>query len=146
MTSDSITTEDWVGFGTNPFMRTCFLALLCLILGAGCGVANKTIQIKSDNSSSDSQKDRPIIYCWFVEDNGAGHSGYAIMDTYVGRPLLPGEHLYSSLAEVQQVAKSRSANPIIMPQRPGWVPEHWKVRDLSAKEQEQLRRLTNEEK
>jgi len=82
---------------------------------------------------------RPVIYCWFVEDNGAGGSGYAVMDASLAKPLRPGERLYHTLDEVRQSLKYQEGNiPIVIPKRPNCVPECWKVRSLTANEAAQL--------
>jgi hypothetical protein len=89
-----------------------------------------------DDSKLDSQKDRPIIYCWFVEDNGNGRSGYAVMDTRVGRPLLSDEGLVATVQEIRQVIEREGGkNPIVIPHHPDWVPKEWKVRNLSTNEE-----------
>jgi hypothetical protein len=97
----------------------------------------------SDNSAHGSQQDSAIIYCWFVEDNGMGHSGYVTFNTRVGRPLRPDEHLYPTLEQLSGAIKGHeAAAPIVIPKRPDWVPEHWKVRDLSTNEASLLAHLT----
>jgi hypothetical protein len=105
----------------------------------GCGTNTKQMDIQPDKSKVDAQKDRPILYCWFVEDNGTRRSGYALMDTRVGRPLLPEEPLFPTLEDVRRELKNQEGNPpVVIPKRPDWVPQVWKVRDLNTKEASQL--------
>jgi hypothetical protein len=122
-------------------MKSWFLAAICSIFFLapefGCGGSN--MKTHSDNSAHGLQQDRPIIYCWFVEDNGVGRSGYVMFNTRIGRPLRPDEHLYPTLDELRHAIKDREAEaPIVMPKQPDWVPEHWRVRNLSANEAAQL--------
>ncbi len=122
-------------------MKISFLAAICsisfLALEFGCGRSDMIAH--SDNSAHGLQQNRPIIYCWFVEDNGMGHSGYAVFNTQVGRALRPDEHLYPSLDELRHAIKGHEATaPIVIPKQPDWVPEHWKVRNLSTSETAQL--------
>jgi hypothetical protein len=84
-------------------------------------------------------KDTPIVFCWFVEDNGAGNKGYAFMDARVGRPLTPGERLFSTIEEVREALKKQESKTfVLMPQHPDWVPKGWRVRNLSSNEVDQL--------
>ena len=93
----------------------------------------------SDDSAHGLQQDRQIVYCWFVEDNGMGRSGYAAFNTGVSRALEPDEHLYRTIDELGHAIKGHEATaPIVIPIQPDWVPEHWKVRNLSTNEAAQL--------
>ncbi|HXR05325.1 MAG TPA: hypothetical protein VN836_11530 [Verrucomicrobiae bacterium] len=128
-------------------MKIRFLAVLCLLsclaLEVGCGKNNNKMETQSHNSTIDLREDHPIVYCWFVEDNGAGRSGYDVFYTEAGRPLEPDERLFSTLEDVRHVLKDQEnrdgRSPIVIPKRPDWVPQVWRVRDLSTNEVAQLK-------
>lgn len=122
-------------------MKTWFLVAICSIafLGLEFGCGRSDMKNSSDKSIPGLKPDRPIIYCWFVEDNGMGRSGYVAFNTQVGRPLRPDEHLHPTLDELRHAIKDQEGNaPIVIPKQPDWVPEGWKVRNLSANEAAQL--------
>jgi len=116
-----------------------FCLFSCLILEIGCRANATKMEAHSDNPSINPQKERRIVYCWFVEDNGTGHSGYAVMDTFVGRALQQDERLFPTLGEVHHALMNQDGrNPIIIPKQPDWVPQAWRVRDLSTNEVSQI--------
>src|SRR5258707_198397 len=124
-------------------MQARLLTILCLlswlVLEVGCRINSEKMEIQSDHSRSDPQDNRSIVYCWFVEDNGAGKSGYVLMNTRVGRPLLPSEHLFTTVQELRRAIRAQEPeDPIIIPKHPDWVPEAWKVRDLNTNEVGQM--------
>ena len=122
----------------NSFFTYIYF-FICLIAAVGCGGHGKNMGTQSVDNGFDMQEERRMFYCWYVENNGVGGKGYAIMDTAVGVPLTPGEHLFSSLQEVQQALRRSGAKPpVIVPRHPEWVPEHWRVRDLTSREFKEL--------
>src|SRR4051812_31244573 len=103
-------------------MRIRILGTLCLLsclaLEVGCEVSSKKMKVHSDNPAIDRQKYRLIVYCWFVENNGAGRSGYAVIDEWDSRPLEPDARLFPTLEEVRHMLKNiknrRGGNPVII--------------------------------
>jgi hypothetical protein len=115
------------------------LLFFLLVLEVGCGTHHKTADAQSGNFSPEPKVDRPIVYCWYVADNGAGANGYAFIAASVGRPLRPDERLYHTLNQLGQAVRSQDGGvPIVISKQPDWVPEHWKVRDLTTNEAAQL--------
>jgi hypothetical protein len=100
------------------------------------------MEIQSHNSTINSQEDHPIVYCWFVQDNGAGRSGYAVWSPEAGAPVEPDNRLFPTLEDVRDVLKDHEnrdgRSPVVIPKRPDWVPQVWKVRDLTTNEAAQL--------
>ena len=127
-------------------MKIQFLGVLCLLsclaLEVGCGKNSNKMEIQSHNSTIDSQEDHLFAYCWFVEDNGAGRSGYGVFYTEAGSSLEPDERLFPTLEDVRHVLKIHQNKDgrgiIVTPKRPDWVPPVWKVRDLNTNEVAQL--------
>lgn len=127
-------------------MKIRFLVVLCILsclaLEVGCRKNSNKMEIQSDKSTIDSQEDHPFVYCWFVEDNGAGRSGYAAFYAEAGAPVEPDNRLFQTLEDVRHVFKEHEKldrrSPIVIPKRPDWVPPVWKVRDLNTNEAAQL--------
>ena len=117
--------------------------LSCLALGVGCSNNSNKMEIQSHQSNIDWQNYHPIVYCWFVEDNGAGRSGYGVFFTEAGAPVEPDERLFPTLEDVRHMlkyVKNRDGwSRIVIPTRPSWVPPVWKVRDLNTNEVAQLK-------
>lgn len=121
-------------------MKTEFLAICaisCLLLETSCN-NHMRMDSQSEQPALAAQKDTPIIYCWFVEDNGAGHQGYVFFDAGAGRALLPDERLFSTIEGIRDAIKNRSKTPYLIPQHPDWVPTGWRVRNLSTNEVDRL--------
>ena len=124
-------------------MKTTFFAIICsvafIVLDAGCRNHNPKMENSSETATIASDLDRPIIFCWFVEDNGKGGSGYIPFDASSSVPLLPDEHLFSTIEETRRTIKSRvSQTPVLVPQYPEGVPKSWRVRNLSTNEVQQI--------
>ena len=125
----------------NVFMRMKFAASICIVCCFVASCSNRTTRMgnSSETSAADAGKDVAIFFCWFVEDDGRGRSGYALFGTHFGRPLLPDERLCSTIDETRLKIKSQGGKaPIIVPQSPDWVPEGWRVRNLNTNEMECL--------
>jgi hypothetical protein len=124
-------------------MKTNFLAVIylicCLVLEPGCRNHTARVEKPSENTAFRDGNDTPVFYCWFVEDNGAGHTGYVLFGAFWDRPLLPNEPLFSTVEEVREALKNESKFPFLVPQHPNWVPEGWRVRDLNSNEVNRLR-------
>lgn len=107
---------------------------------AGCKSQNTCTENSSEKPALDTDRNLPLLFCWFVEDDGTGRSGYILFDARISRPLLPTERLLPSVEKVRQTLKDQGlVAPVIVPWHPEWVPEGWKVRDLTKTEAERLR-------
>ena len=113
-------------------------ALSCLLL-SGCAYNNVRWSNTSEKEISAAGNSINLVYCWFVEDNGAGHRGYVFIDVGMNRPMTPSENLHSTLEDLREALKRGPGEPLfLVPKYPGWVPEGWRVRNLSSKEVHQL--------
>jgi len=116
---------------------------LVLVFGVGCSVlllaacklSKSTLASSSTDSRPELNPEQVYVFCWFVEDNGVGGSGYAFFSSHWSRPLRTSERLFSSTQEVRSAFPKYGIDcPIILPTPPGWVPEGWKVRELTQSE------------
>jgi hypothetical protein len=93
----------------------------------------------SENPTLRARKDAQIFFCWFVEDNGAGHSGYVCFGASWGRPLVREERLFSTVEELREaLTNQENVTPKVVNLYPDWVPDGWKVRSLTTNEVRQL--------
>lgn len=95
--------------------------------------------MKTDNTSEKAVtapgNSTNLVFCWFVEDNGAGHKGYVFIDAGVSRPMTASEPLFSTIEEFGEALKRGEGETLfLVPKYPGWVPEGWRVRNLSSNE------------
>lgn len=101
------------------------------------------------NVFGDSSSDKPrivagpgttLILCWFVEDDGHGHHGYAAQDRRLDSFAPSGGGLFQTLDEFRAALHTKFAKvPLITDENPGSVPVGWKIRGLTAKELKELR-------
>jgi hypothetical protein len=113
---------------------TCFLALL-----SGCARNNPAASSASTKPFLGAAINTPSLFCWFVEDNGAGKSGYAAMDGQVGGAYPEGGGLFPTIEQVRDAIRHQQLKtPLIVPHYPGEVPESWKIRSLTTNEVDRL--------
>jgi hypothetical protein len=112
--------------------------LYCLLL-ASCSHNNVRTSNTPERPISAAGNGTNLVYCWFVEDNGAGHRGYVFLDVGMNRAMTPSETLYSTLEELREALRRGEGEPLfLVPKYPGWVPEGWRVRNLSSNEVNRL--------
>ena len=111
--------------------------LTVLLLGLlFCGCSQKQTDLTSGRALTGKTT---LVYCWFVEDNGCGNKGYVFISSKMGRAMTPSEPLYSTIRELRVALKRIECDLLyLIPKQPGWVPESWKVRNLSSNEVTQL--------
>jgi len=113
--------------------------LYCLLLSSCADNTNVKTSNTSEKSISAAGSGTNLVFCWFVEDNGAGHKGYVFIDAAMNRPMTPSEPLFSTLEGFREALKRAEGETIfIVPKYPGWVPQGWRVRNLSSNEVDQL--------
>ena len=79
------------------------------------------------------------VYCWYVEDNGSGNRGYALLSTLRNSPLTSNEPLYSTIEQLGEALNRHYGKSInLVPKFPKWVPKGWMVRDLNSNELDNL--------
>ena len=82
------------------------------------------------------------LCCWFIEDNGAGESGYVAVDARRGYQPPEGGGLFQTVYELREgIKRQKAENAQIVPSFGGRVPKGWKIRDLTDDE---VRILTSE--
>jgi hypothetical protein len=91
--------------------------------------------------------DPAMVQCWFVENDGEGHHGYAASDGsfgYVppdGRGLFPSREALRD-ALVQALRDPHANGKVRNPEIIGWhapAPRGWRIRELNTAELEELR-------
>jgi hypothetical protein len=83
-----------------------------------------------------------ILCCWFVEDNGAGESGYVGVSGLRGYIPAGGGGLFQTVYELREGLKRQKLERAkIVPLFDGEVPKGWKIRGLTDDE---VRILTSE--
>ncbi len=115
----------------KPNIIVCLFS--CLLL-SGC-VHNNNVETKSTTEIPQ----KAIVICWFVEDNGAGQSGYMYLNTHRNSPMTPNEPLSPTLEDfIEKLKKWEGGSIYMVPKYPSWVPKGWKVRNLSSNEIDQI--------
>ncbi len=111
----------------------------CLVLLSSCGKNSEKMSDTSDKPTLGAGIDAPSLFCWLVEDDGAGHSGYAVMDGRLGsaRPL--GGGLFPTIEEVKYaISHQKIKTPYLVPHYPSQVPKGWRIRSLTTNEVDRL--------
>lgn len=84
-------------------------------------------------------KDAPSLYCWFVEEDGTGHQGYAAMDGRMGSAPSRGGGLFPTIEDVRDAIRHQTIpNPWLIPYCPASTPKGWRIRGLTTNEVERL--------
>jgi hypothetical protein len=91
------------------------------------------------NATLGAGKDAVSLWCWFVEDDAAGHSGYATMDGRAGYAPPDGGGLFPTIESVRDaISHQDNKTPWIVPHYGGEIPRGWKIRGLTTNEVERL--------
>jgi hypothetical protein len=79
------------------------------------------------------------LCCWFVEDDGVGHSGYAVLDASGSAAYPRGGGLFGTIEEVRDaINRQKVKTPWLIPCYGGDTPPGWKIRRLTTNEVERL--------
>jgi hypothetical protein len=79
------------------------------------------------------------LVCWYVEDDGSGHHGYACVDDGLSVPRPDGNGLFSCLQDLRSELLRKNLNRLSMiPRYGGRTPAGWKIRALTQAELEFL--------
>ena len=104
------------------------LAVVLLIF-SGCA---HDIEQSKDGPQVIGNEQTTLLICWFVEDNGAGKRGYAVIDGLAGYQPADGGGLFSTISSLQKDLRTQRIRPEnIMPQFGGKIPRGWKIRNLT---------------
>ena len=76
---------------------------------------------------------------WFVENDGAGHRGYACAYSSRGISLPGGKGLFQSLEALRNEIRSNHSRKVIISEYGGHVPKKWQIRNLTVSELNSLR-------
>jgi hypothetical protein len=88
------------------------------------------------------QPNTSIVCCWFVQDNGAGESGYVGVSGLRGYIPAGGGGLFQTVYELREGLKRQKLDGAeIVPLFDGEVPKGWQIRGLTDHE---MRILTSE--
>ena len=81
-----------------------------------------------------------VLNVWYVESDGAGHTGYACIHSILDVPRPGGDGLFQSLEALRnEIHSSGSSGMSIESEYRGIVPNKWKIRNLTEAELRFLR-------
>jgi hypothetical protein len=117
-------------------MATQYYILVALIVFSGCTQTKRSEPLAAQQSLAAPYHVR-VVGCWFLESDGAGHSGYQAADTANGSATPQTASLYKSIGELRAALLKEHATNIVSAQ--GYTNGGWKIRGLTADEFAALR-------
>jgi hypothetical protein len=100
---------------------------------------NTSVRDGSEKPTLGASEDAVGLCCWFVEDDGVGHSGYAVLDSRVSSAHPRGGGLFGKIEDVREaISRQKVKTPWLIPCYGGETPPGWKIRRLTTNEVERL--------
>lgn len=113
-------------------------AMLALCLLAGC--SNNNTALKPRHRAPRIALDPASLpmsgtVCWYVEDDGSGHHGYACVENSLSFARPDGGGLFSCIQDLRaELVRANLNRKSMRPSYGGRTPIGWKIRNLSEAE------------
>jgi hypothetical protein len=105
---------------------------------SGCVGVDSTKERTGGPSVLGGGKHTQILYCWYVEDDGSGRSGYVAIDAIWSYAPPDGGGLFQSIDEVRSAMRAQGIRPSQFVAAVMVTPEGWSTRNLTQGERKAL--------